>query len=185
MLAPPIISLEEIRRIRRSEYELLIAKGFFEDEHLELLEGFLIKGAPASPAHAQAATELSKIFVLVSADRFRVRVRLPLAASEISEPGPDLALVPLVEYSRGHPSQAYLVVEIAEARRAKERDLKARIYAAAGVPEYWLVELEHRWIEVRSRPLAGEYSTLTTHTSGALSPAAFSDIHVPVASLLP
>ena len=71
-----------------------------------------------------------------------MRVQLPFAASDDSEPEPDLVLVPPRRYADRHPRQAYLLIEVADSSLDHDRETKAPLYASSGVPEYWIVDPE-------------------------------------------
>jgi hypothetical protein len=85
---------------------------------------------------------------------FLVRVRLPLAPGEYSEPEPDVAVVAGSprDFTDAHPTSALLVVAVAEATLSFDRNAKASLYAAAGIPEYWIVNLVHRQLEMHGEP---------------------------------
>jgi Uma2 family endonuclease len=91
---------------------------------------------------------------LVFPQGFDVRTQLPLALGEYSEPEPDVAVVvgSARDYANAHPTTAVLVVEIADSTLALDRHTKASLYAAAGVPEYWIVNLVERQIEIYREP---------------------------------
>jgi Uma2 family endonuclease len=95
----------------------------------------------------------------------KVRVQLPLALGDESEPEPDLCVVPAGDHRQRHPSQALLVIEVAESSLGKDRR-KAALYARAGVPEYWLVDVGGQRVEVHSQPEAGAYLRQETLASG-------------------
>jgi len=73
-----------------------------------------------------------------------VRVQSPFAASDDSEPEPDVALVPPGGYRRGHPDRAVLIVEVAESSLRKDSSIEADLYARSRVDEYWIVDLKAR-----------------------------------------
>ena len=114
-----------------------------------------------------------------------IQIQAPFAASDESEPEPDVAVLPVGDYSRAHPDRAWLIIEVAETSVDKDRHIKADLYAAAGVPEYWLVDLVANAVEVRTELRHGRYSRLTTHAEGVLRPEAFPDLEVPAEALLP
>jgi Uma2 family endonuclease len=115
-----------------------------------------------------------------------VRVHGPFVASENSEPEPDLALVPNEDYSRDHAASAFLMIEVAESSLRKDRILKASLYARAGVPEYWIVNLRERVVEVHRAVREGRYATVTAHgRDETIHPEAFPDIAVAIAGILP
>ncbi|HVT06342.1 MAG TPA: Uma2 family endonuclease, partial [Polyangia bacterium] len=87
-----LVTTERLRPLRRVEYDRLVELGFFdEDEKIELLDGVIVQMTPQGLAHAAAIEVLTHQLVVALATRARVRVQLPFAASDISEPEPDLA----------------------------------------------------------------------------------------------
>jgi Uma2 family endonuclease len=170
----------------RREFEWMVEQGLFSDERVELLHGELVQMTPQGARHAEAVSKLDRLLNQRLGDRGLVRAQMPFAAGEIELPEPDIAVVPLADYRAGHPSRAFLIVEVADSSRRKDRKVKPAIYAAANVPEYWLVDLIDELVEVRTRPSGGHYEQLATLRRGdVLRPGAFADIEVPVAVLLP
>jgi Uma2 family endonuclease len=167
-----MLSLEDakgqsLRPISRAEYDRLIEIGFFDpDEHLELLGGMLIRMSPHGPEHAHAIARMTVLFAAAFARRAMPWAQLPLALTEDSEPEPDMALVPLGTPSQSKPSKAYLVVEVAQSSLAFDRGAKARLYASAKVPEYWVVNLVEQRIEVHRRPRRGRYTQVESRARG-------------------
>jgi len=155
------------RRFVAAEVLQMVEHGILrEDEPLELLNGELISVSPQGPAHASRIMALQELFSQVYAGIGKVRVQLPLAASEDSLPEPDLAVVRGVaeDYADRHPSGAdtLLVLEVAKTSLVIDR-AKAPIYARAGVQTYLLLDLGSGTLEVRERPLAsGEFESERT-----------------------
>src|ERR1700674_406937 len=112
---------DKIRPLRRGEYDCLVRAGSFEGERLELLYGRLVTMSPQGERHAFSITRLTEILVRGLAGRAQVRVQLPFAASDISEPEPDLAVVVPGDYLDGHPRRALLVIEVAQASLEEDR----------------------------------------------------------------
>ena len=166
MLTDEQIAPETLRPLRRSDYDRMVELGLFEDERVELLHGMLVAMSPQDALHADVIGRLNRCLVPALLGRALVRVQAPLAVSDESEPEPDVAVVPEGDYSAGHPQTALLVVEVAGSSLKKDRGVKARLYAAAGIPEYWLVDLERRVVEVRTRPTARRYGRLRTKRLG-------------------
>jgi Uma2 family endonuclease len=157
---------ERIRPLRRVEYERLVAEGAFDDERVELLGGVIVEMSPQDPRHAFAIEQLTARLVELGRGRASVRPQLSFVASDDSVPEPDLTLVPLEDYSTAHPTRAFLVIEVANSSLRKDRSIKAEVYARAGVPEYWVVDLVGRCVEVRTMPEAGVYTKLATARPG-------------------
>jgi len=178
-------SLEVVRPLRRSEYEALVAQGAFRDEHIELLDGALVQMSPIGPPHSSAVQRLLELLLPALLGRATVRAQSPFAAHEFAEPEPDVAIVPRNDYATAHPDRAYLIIEVADSSLDRDRDVKLRLYALSGVPEYWIVNLRERCIEVHTAPSAHGYGCLTRVEYGqSLHPERFPDVEVRVADVL-
>jgi Uma2 family endonuclease len=172
---------DSIRPLRRAEYDQLVDLGAFVDERIELLEGLLVPMSPIGTIHCSAVQKLTALLVPPLIGRAAVRVQLAFAALDTSEPEPDVALVPVGDYDTAHPSDAYLLIEVAESSLRVDRDIKQRIYASAHVPEYWIVYTSEKRIEVYTLPGADGYDSVRhiTH-EGSVAPGAFPDVFIHV-----
>ena len=177
---------ERVRPLKRVEYERLVSEGLFDDERIELLGGVIVEMSPQDPQHADTIAGLAELLQrMVSADK-HVRAHSPFAASEDSLPEPDIAVVPRVGYSKAHPDEAYLVVEVSNSSLRKDRVLKSDIYALAGVPEYWIVNLADRQVEVRTKPQRGGYAATTIVRPGdTIRVASLGNLEIAVSDFLP
>ena len=174
-----------VRPLRREEYDRLVAAGVFEGERLELLLGVLVAMTPQDPRHAAVVQRLNRLLSRALGDRSDVRVQLPLAVSDVSEPEPDIAVVPRGDTDDAHPSSAHLVVEVAWSSLATDGKLKAGLYAEAGVPEYWLVDVAGKEIEVHRGPSAGRYAERAARRRGeTIRLVAFPDVAIDVADVV-
>jgi Uma2 family endonuclease len=174
------------RKVRRTEYERLAREGFFGNERVELIQGIVVEMSPIGPRHANPLDLLVERLVPPLVGRARVRVQQPFAATDDSEPEPDLAIVPALQYVESHPDRAFLVIEVAETSLDYDRETKAPIYAASGVPEYWVVNVAARCIEVFDQPKLGVYTRQHQFGVGsALVVPGFSDVSVRVGELFP
>jgi len=175
----------EIRPLRRAEYDKLVELGVFEDERIELLEGQLVQMSPIGPPHTGAVQELNMLLVPPLVGRAIVRIQSPFAAHDTSEPEPDVTIVPTGDYHREHPSEACLIIEVAQSSLRLDRGQKQRIYAQAGVPEYWIVNVTDRCIEVYTEPGHEGYAScqVIAH-EGSIAPRAFPDVVVEVRRIL-
>ena len=109
---------------------------------------------------------LTMLLVPAVSPRATVRVQSPLAVSADSEPEPDLAVVEPGDRRHGHPETALLVIEVSETSLGKDREIKPTLYAAAGVPEYWAVNLPDSVVEVHTDIGQGEYRTIRRYRRG-------------------
>lgn len=185
MIDPSLLEPDTYRPLKRSEYQRLVEFGTFEDERVELLYGMVVQMAPHGPAHDSAIEELTDVFVRALAGRARVRVQSAFAASDGSQPEPDLAVVPKGDHRRAHPSEAWLIVEVSHSSLRKDRGIKARLYAESGVPEYWVVNVADRLIEVHSDIVGDTYTRVTPYREGdVITLQRFPDVSVRVADII-
>lgn len=186
MVRPHDIELERFRPLRRAEYDRLVELGVFEGERVELLDGVLVTASPQGTRHAAVVSRLNRLFMMAMGDRAVVRIQMPFAATDTSEPEPDVVIAPPADddYATGHPDSAWLVIEVAESSLAYDRRKAAR-YASAGVPEYWIVDLAANAVEVRTGPDNAEYTEVRVVRAGELLSAAELDgVSIDVGALL-
>lgn len=187
MVQLPNGSLQPLRPLRRSEYDKLVMLGVFDGEKLELIRGFLVPMSPIGPPHSSVVDRLNILFVKAIVPRAMVRIQNPYAVHDHSEPEPDLALVPDRDYSSDHPTEAFLVIEVADSSLEFDRTTKASLYAASHVTEYWVVNLLEGVVEVHHDPDGhGNWRTKKTiGRGGTVSPLAFPDVIISVDEILP
>lgn len=163
----------------------MVDVGLFDNEKVELLKGFIVRMSPQKSRHAGAVQYLTHFFVpaLVTSGRASVRVQLPFVVDPDSEPEPDVALVPPGGYRERHPDRAFLIIEVAETTLAADQD-KAAVYAAGGIPEYWIVDTTREIVEVHREVAGGAYTRVTAHRRGeTIACLAFPDLPVSVSEL--
>jgi hypothetical protein len=97
---------EQIRPLRRVEYDKLIELGAFDSERIELLNGALVPMSPTGPSHSSSVQKLATLLLPALLGRAAVRVQSPFAALELSEPEPDIVVAPPGDYDTEHPSSA-------------------------------------------------------------------------------
>ena len=176
-----------IRGLRRREYDELVRLGAFENERVELLYGTVVTMSPSDPSHDESITTLDECLKGQLGGRARVRVQSSFAASDDSEPVPDILVVPPQPYWDDHPSTAYLVVEVARTSLRKDRGIKARLYGSVTVDEYWIVDIEAGLVHVMREPDGDGYwqSVRVARRGEVLHPLAFPDVAVAVSRILP
>lgn len=152
--------------------------GAFDGERVELIEGEVIQMSPQNHSHASAVGRLTNLLVVEFHQTHVVRVQLPLDLGNLSQPEPDFALVRSEdnEQSQPHPQTADLIIEVSDSLTF-DRGEKASVYAKAGLPEYWIVNLTSRQVEVLTAPgpdpeapLGYRYHSLATWRAGAICP---------------
>jgi Uma2 family endonuclease len=181
-LVPP----EKVRPLRRAEYDRLVMLGMLRGENVELLYGRLVRMSPQGQPHVFSVTRLNKLLVRALGDRAEVRVQAPFGASDVSEPEPDIAIVANGDYLDEHPRRAHLLIEVSDSSLQDDRRLKGPLYAAAGVPEYWIVDLVAGAVEVHREPGRDGYASITCHGREAtLTVPGFEDVVVAVGEIVP
>ncbi len=169
----------------RVEYDRLVETGLLQDTRVELLLGALVAMSPQGPRHADVIRRLATRLIRALPDDVHTSVQSPLALSDDSEPEPDIAVVPAADYSTAHPSRALLVIEVAESSLHKDRVVKLALYATAGIPEFWLVNLADRVVEVHRDPTLGHYATVDrVDASGVLTSLAFPLLRIATGDIL-
>ena len=191
-LGEPII---RTRRWTRREYDRLIELGVLhEDEPIELLAGRLVVREPQRTPHAVATQLVAEALRAAFGAGWSVRVQLPLALDEESEPEPDVAVVRGAprDYLREHPSFPALVVEVAHDSLRADRTLKARLYARAAIADYWIVDLVDQVLEVHRSPTGPTRGRRAAYAdvrrippSEAIAPLAAPAARIVVSDLLP
>jgi len=166
-----------LRPLSRQEYDQLVETGTLEGERVELLQGALVEVTPQGVPHAAVVTRLTTLLAPLIAGGWSLRVQLPLAAGPADEPEPDLAVVREHDPWAGHPSTAALVVEVAHSSRQMDLGYKARLYAAAGVPDYWVVDLTAQRLVLHRDPQADAYRSVRILAAGdQVAPLAAPDL---------
>lgn len=150
----------QIHRFSVDEYHEMIEKGFLsEDQKVELLDGWIVDKMPQDPPHATAITLLEQwLGPLLPKQDWTVRAQLPITLAT-SEPEPDINIArgPAFFYRHRHPGSVDILqlIEVADSSLISDREDKGPIYAAAGIPHFWIVNLVDGSVECYSRPQAG------------------------------
>ena len=157
-----VYARDDLLPLTREQYGLLVEAGTFEGQHVELLEGMLVRVPPQGPMHGEVVEALGNEAVGRLRDAFgrkyRARVQLPIIAPDESEPEPDFAVVD-GDLDRGtHPSYAHLVVEVTDSSAGKDLVRKPRVYSRAQIPVYWVVHVRRREVAVHTRPTGDGYA---------------------------
>ena len=160
------------KRFTREDVDRMNELGLFEGQKLELIDGDLIDKMGQNPPHAEAIPLLLEFLAIVFGLR-RIRVQSPLEiASEdgiYNLPEPDLAVRTelIAGFGKRHPrgDETLLVVEVSDTSLRIDLTIKRDLYARAGVPEYWVLNLKGRKLVVHRNLKKGAYGTTTTLTS--------------------
>jgi Uma2 family endonuclease len=140
----------------REEYYKLADSGVLRpEEHVELIGGRIVTMSPQNSPHFTAISLVEEALRLIFGKGYVIRGQGPLDLSPSSQPEPDLAVVrgTVRDYAHAHPTSALLVVEISASTLQYDQREKASVYATAGIPEYWIVNLLDRCLEVYRDPI--------------------------------
>jgi len=184
------------RRFTRAEYERLIDLGVFQPgEDIELIGGELMVAEPQGAPHYTAIRKTAKALEAAFGPGWEVRTEGPIGLDDESEPEPDVAVVPGApdDYARAHPSRPALTVEVAESSLALDRQRKGSLYARAGLPDYWVLNLVDRVLEVYREPAPDSAAPFgwrygrseVFEASARVTPLAAPGSSIPVSQLLP
>ena len=191
----PLLTEPQIHLWTRGEYYKMAEAGLFEGRHVELIEGRVVEMSPMGSLHATAVALTARALEKAFGQGYFVRWQMPLAAGETSEPEPDVAVIAgdVRDYREAHPTTAVLIVEVADTSLAYDRFEKASLYARAGIPDYWVLNLIDRQFEVRrnrgpdaSQPFGFGYADVKVLSSvDSITPLSMPQATVSVTDLLP
>jgi Uma2 family endonuclease len=189
------IPLYRRKLFTREEYDRIAEKGLFEGQRIELVEGEILCMSPIGTKHNVVVNLADEVLSGVFDGGFAVRVQSSFVVPGETELEPDVAVVPgrARDYLLRHPDAAALIVEVAETSLAYDTSIKASLYARAGVPDYWVLDvitprlIAHRDPgEMPEQPYGFGYRDVRVYQAGEeIVPLVKPDASVPVADLLP
>ena len=158
-------------------------------DRIELLNGELIIMHAIGYRHSQAVTNLTADLLEQSRRRFMVSPQNPVVLDQYSAPQPDLVIVPSSRRKANRhptPSEVFLIIEVADSSLQYDRGDKMRAYAACGITEFWILNLEDDVLEIHRQPEGNAYrELLTIPADGTASPLAFPDVSIALADIIP
>lgn len=178
------------RRFTADEYHRMGEVGILtEDDRVELIDGEIVEMTPIGAAHARCVMFLNEVFVRRLAGRAVVSPQNSIRLGRHTEPQPDVILLrpPLDRYAHRipEPGDALLVIEVADTSQVRDRQVKLPRYAAAGIPEVWIVDLDAGTVEVYRAPAPTSYTESRRLARGQdLASAAFPDVILAVGDIL-
>ncbi len=154
-----------------TEWHIMGDAGLFgEDARVELLDGEVIEMAPIGSAHSGCVIVLNSLLVEAVGRRAMISVQSPVRLDDRSEPQPDLAVLSARDdaYRRSHPvpAEIFLLIEVADTSLDFDRGRKASYYAASGVREAWIVDLDGDQVLVLRSPSSPGYRQIRSMRRG-------------------
>ncbi len=179
-----LLAPERLRPLRVREYDQLVAAGVFADEHVELLGGVLVAMSPQGDPHRVTTALIAMLLTRALDGTWFVQAHSPLRVSSSSKPEPDVAVMRRDDAHRQR--SPVLVIEVSETSVVKDREIKRHFYAAAKIPEYWIVDLQRGVVEVRTRPLGRDYTRTRERAHGdVIRPLGLRGVAIAVSDFLP
>lgn len=160
------------------------------NERTELIAGQIVLMTAKGTPHVVALQLLADNLRASLSNAALVRTQDPIQLDNFSEPEPDLAIVSgtILDYVDHHPrpEDIHLVLEVADSTLKQDCEVKEKLYAQAGIPDYWVIDLKNRQVHIFRIPTPTGYSShLILKESQAASPLAFPAIVIHLASILP
>ena len=177
-----------------ADFDRMIEEGFFEPapkrQRVELIEGELRQMSPIGPPHERLVDRLNRWSCANTAEgTVAVRIQESIGIPQLdSVPEPDVVWARERDHAAGRPlaSEVLLIIEVADSSLTYDRGKKADIYAAAGIADYWVVNVRDRCIEVFRLPESGRYASHSiVRVPDAAHPLACPEVALPVATLFP
>ncbi|MFT3709441.1 MAG: Uma2 family endonuclease [Archangium sp.] len=134
--------------------------GFFKGLKVELLEGQIVVIAAMDAEHRKPLVELNRAIVKLLPQDLVLQPQCPIASDDENEPEPDLAVVVDDPDATDNPTTALLAIEVANSSVRDDLNRKARIYARAGIPEYWVIDVKKRELVVHRNPSGEKYKSV-------------------------
>jgi len=193
MIAEPVESSVEVELSRHrftvAEYVRMAEVNILgEDSRVELMWGEVVEMSPIYIGHTSTVKRLIRLLTRTLGDRIILGVQDPVQLSDDSLPQPDIAVLRPQDdfYSEQQPGpdDILLLIEVADSSLRYDRRVKSKLYGAAGITDYWIVNLPERQIEVYREPRLTGYRTVTIYAPGeTLSSLAFPDLVLKVENI--
>ena len=178
------------RLFTREEYHRMGEVGILkETDRVELIRGEIIQMSPIGRRHYAFVNNLGHRLSILLGTRAIVAVQGPIVLADDTEPEPDIAVIRRRTTSykerEAFAEDAFLLVEVAESSLAYDRSTKLRLYAAAGIPEYWVVDCVAESIEVHRTPHTEGYREVAriTEPTATVALQAFPDVVLTLAEI--
>lgn len=180
-------------RVTLAQYDEMIRQGLFEpreEHHVELICGEIVPMSPINDPHAWAVDLMTAwSFDVAPRGEVWLRVQGPVGIPELdSVPEPDIVWLRRLDYSKRRPlpEDVLLIIEVADSSLARDRGIKARLYAEAGIAEYWILNMIDRQVEVLRQPSGNRYESVEIFSPPErVSPLAFPHASLDVVRLFP
>jgi Uma2 family endonuclease len=171
------------------DYHQIIATGILTERTVELINGEILEMPPEGEYHAYCSDEAGEYLIYLLGEKAKVRQAKPITIPETSsEPEPDIAIVQRLgrDYREHHPypENIFWVIEYSNSSLSKDLEVKTRVYAAARIAEYWVINLQTMELIIFRFPTDTGYQNKVILQHGEIRSLAFPDIAISVKRLL-
>lgn len=159
------------RLINVDEYYRMAETGILtEADRVELIHGEILNMSPIGSKHMAVVNRLNKLLTEYLSNDEIVSIQNPVKINDLNVPEPDISVLKFREdfYAQQHPGgqDVLLVIEVSETTFSYDKEIKLPLYASVGIPEYWIINLEKKEIEVHKLPAEDIYKNITIHRAG-------------------
>ena len=163
IISRKLFSVEEFQRISEA--------GIFPpDSRFELIRGEIIEMPNPTRLHSGRVNKLTRVFTMKLGESAIVCIQNPMFIDKMSEPRPDVVICkPLPELFgpfEPEPADVLLLVEISDTSLRYDTKIKSRLYAEAGIPEYWILNIPDGVLQIQTDPMDGEYRRIESFKRG-------------------
>lgn len=183
------MAVKLIRRLLNvDEYHSMAEAGILTSaDKVELLNGEIIRMSPIGSKHAGCVNRLNRIFFKLLGDEVTICIQNPIAISNFSEPEPDVLLCRYDpnDYEDGHPTpeDILLLIEVSDSTLELDKEIKAPLYAEAGVPVVWIINLQKKEVEVYEQPKGKDYQSKTIFSGDTTLIIPGLELHLPLTQI--
>jgi Uma2 family endonuclease len=154
------VEFSDVHRLSTDEFQQMVESGALEDVRVEFINGLLVDMSPPGPEHDGPIEFLNTLLArALDLTRYRLRPQMALSIAD-SAPQPDIAVVAIGTSQPYYPATAELVIEVSRSSLRRDLIVKPPIYASAGIPEYWVIDVEHTRVLVHREPADQSYRSI-------------------------
>ena len=179
------------RRFTVDDYYKMAEAGILShDERVELVNGEIVEMSPIGKRHRSSVYALGHLISLQLGDRAIVGVQNAVHLDNCREFQPDVTILRSSDdfylSNPPGPGDVLLLIEVSDSSLGYDRDVKLSLYAGAGIPEFWIVNIPDGVVEVYTDPSDGEYRTRRVYAADeSVSPTSFPNVYLPVSRIAP
>lgn len=160
------MAIQPIRRlINVEEYYSMAAAGILtEKDRVELIHGEILEMSPIGSKHASVVMRMNDVLKELIGKAAIINIQNPIRINDLNEPEPDVTLLKHKDdyYADRHPEpkDVEIIMEVSDSTYDYDKEIKLPLYASAGLPEYWIININKREIEIYKKPSGNGYKKM-------------------------